>query len=103
MGVDSLSIFIGVTAAAVIIQAGILVFMYLAIRQSGARMEALANEVKTKVLPTAETVQVMRTDLRPKIETMVSNFSDSSTVVRNQIESLKFETMFSIFGRRSVS
>jgi len=84
--VDSLNIFIAVTAAAVVIQAGILVFMYLAIRQSGARMEALADEVKTKVLPTAETVQLMLTDLRPKIETMVSNFSDSSTVVRNQIE-----------------
>jgi len=43
--VDSLNIFIAVTAAAVVIQAGILVFMYLAIRQSGARMEALADEV----------------------------------------------------------
>ena len=40
---DYLPIFIAVTAAAVVIQAGILVAMYLAVRQSAARMETLAE------------------------------------------------------------
>jgi len=83
---DSLSIFIAVTAAAVVIQAGILVFMYLAVRKSSAEMEGLIAEVKTKVLPTAETVQSMLAELRPKIETMATNLSETSITVRNQIQ-----------------
>ena len=85
---ESLNIFVAVTAAAVVIQACILVAMYLAVRQTSARMEALATEVKTKVLPTAETAQSMLTELRPKIETIVANFSDSSSMVRTQMQRL---------------
>ncbi|HXZ32251.1 MAG TPA: hypothetical protein VEH30_08215 [Terriglobales bacterium] len=85
---DNLTIFIAVTAAAVVIQAGILVAMYLAVRQSTARLEALASEVRSKVLPTAELAQSMLADLRPKVETLVANASESSTMVRKQLERL---------------
>jgi len=85
---DNLTIFIAVTAAAVVIQAGILVAMYLAVRQSSARVEALASEVRTKVLPTAEMAQSMLAEMRPKLETLVTNASDSSTIVRAQLERL---------------
>jgi hypothetical protein len=85
---DYLPIFIGVTAAAVVIQAGILVAMYLAIRQSAARMEVLASDVRTKVLPAAETVHSMLVEFRPHLQTLVTNVSESSTMVRSQIERL---------------
>jgi hypothetical protein len=85
---DYLPIFIAVTAAAVVIQAGILVAMYLAVRQSAARMETLASEVRTKVLPAAEIVHSMLVEFRPHLETLVTNVSESSTVVRAQIERL---------------
>ena len=54
---DYLPIFVGVTAAAVVIQAGILVALFVAVRKSSSRMEALATEVKTKVMPTADTAR----------------------------------------------
>jgi len=85
---DYLPIFIGVTAAAVIIQAGILVAMYLAIRQSAARMESLAEDVRSKILPAADTMQSMLTEFRPHLETLVTNVSQSSTMVRTQLERL---------------
>jgi hypothetical protein len=85
---DYLPIFIGVTAAAVLIQAGILVAMYLAVRQTTERMETLASEVRTKVLPAAEIVHSMLVEFRPHLETLVTNVSESSTVVRTQIERL---------------
>jgi len=83
---DNLTIFIAVTAAAVVIQAGILVAMYLAVRQSTARLEALSNEVRAKILPTAEMAQSMLAELKPKVETLVANAADSSVVLRKQIE-----------------
>jgi hypothetical protein len=85
---DYLPIFIGCTAAAVVIQAGILVAMYLAVRQTAARMEALATEVRTKVLPAAEIVHSMLVEYRPHIHTVITNVSESSTMVRAQMERL---------------
>lgn len=83
-----LTISIAVTSAAVAIQAFILIAMYLAMRKTSARMEALATEVKTKVVPTAELAHSMLTELRPKIETAVSNVSETTTMVRSQMERL---------------
>jgi hypothetical protein len=85
---DTLTLFVAVTSAAVVIQAVILVVMYLAVRQTTARTEVLANEVRSKVLPTIELAQSMLLDLRPKVENVVNNFNDSSVLVRHQVERL---------------
>jgi hypothetical protein len=85
---DYLPIFVGVTAAAVVLQACILVAMYLAVRKSTARIEALAAEVKTKVLPTADTVQATLVEMRPKIDSILSNVDDTSEIVRGQMARL---------------
>ena len=83
---DYLPIFVGVTSVAVVIQAGILVALYVAVRKSSSRMEALAEEVKAKVLPTADTAQSIMIELRPKIDTIATNVSETTTVVRGQLE-----------------
>jgi len=80
-----LKLFIAVTTFAVVVQAGILVALYVAVRKSTERMEALATDVKTKVLPTVETAQSMLEELRPKIEVMSTNFAESSDILRNQL------------------
>ncbi|MFZ0798251.1 MAG: hypothetical protein WCA13_05255 [Terriglobales bacterium] len=80
-----LRVFIAVTTFAVVVQAGILVGLYLAVRKSTAKMEILATEVRSKALPTMETVQSMLVELRPKIEAMTTNAAESSTLVRNQL------------------
>src|SRR5437899_11496364 len=83
-----LTIFIAVTAAAVVLQAGILVAMYHAVRKSTARMESLAEEVKTKVLPTVEVAHSMLVEMRPKVAIAVETLSEASTLDRSQIERL---------------
>jgi outer membrane murein-binding lipoprotein Lpp len=80
-----LRFFIAATTLAVVIQAGILVGLYLSFRKSTAKMEALATQVTTKVLPTVDTLQDMLVELRPKLDVMSVNFSESSTLVRNQL------------------
>jgi hypothetical protein len=92
MNDNLLMTFIAVTAFAVLLQALIMVALYLAVRKSSERMEALASEVRNKALPTMETVQnTMETvqniliELRAKIDVMSVNFAESSTLVRNQL------------------
>lgn len=80
-----LGIFIAVTAVAVVIQTGILVGLYVAVRKSSAKMEALATQVTDKALPTMETVQAMLVQMRPKLDVMTVNLSESSSLVRNQL------------------
>jgi methyl-accepting chemotaxis protein len=86
MSNNLLTFFIAVTAAAVVLQMLILLGMYLALKKSSAKMEALAEEVKNKVLPTAELAHSMITELRPKIETVMDNVSVSTTMMRTQME-----------------
>jgi hypothetical protein len=80
-----LTAFIALTAFAVVIQAGILVGLYLSVRKSSAKMEALATEVKDKVLPTLTTVQGMLVELRPKIEAVATNLQESTSIMRGQL------------------
>ncbi|HUM05335.1 MAG TPA: hypothetical protein VLT90_07730 [Terriglobales bacterium] len=80
-----LRVFIALTAFAVVIQAGILVALYLAVRKSTAQMEELATQVTTKAVPTLETAHNMLVELRPKIETLTTNAAESSTILREQL------------------
>jgi len=80
-----LKLFIAVTTIAVAVQAGILVALYVAVRKSSERMEALATEVKSRVLPTVETAQNLMVELRPKIDVISNNLAESSDLVRNQL------------------
>jgi len=79
-------LFIALTGAAVVLQAGILTALYLAVRKSIARMEALAIEVKTKALPTLETAQAILTELRPKLTVIAENLTETTHSVRTQVE-----------------
>ena len=83
---DKLTVFIALTGIAVLLQAGVLMAMYFTMRKSSERMEALASEVKTKVMPTVERAQQMLTEMGPQIEVIVDNLEGATTVIRSQIE-----------------
>ena len=79
-------VFIAVTTAAVLLQAGILTALYLAVRKSTARMEAVALELKTKAVPTLESAQAMLTELRPRLTVIADNLMETTISVRSQVE-----------------
>jgi len=83
-----LILFIAITAAAVVVQAGILIALYLAVRKSTAHMEALSEEVKSKALPAIEGANALVVNVRPRIEAIAENVSASSVMVREQIQEL---------------
>ncbi len=85
MNDNLLLIFVALSTIAILVQAGILIALFFAVRKSAARMEALAGEVQTKALPAAESVLSMLVEMRPKLEALAENVSESSTLVRNQL------------------
>jgi len=80
-----LMLFVAVTSGAVLLQAMILVALYYSVRQTTAKMEALATEVRSKAIPTIETVQSLLTETRPKIDNLATNLSESSNTLRSQL------------------
>jgi methyl-accepting chemotaxis protein len=87
-----LPIFIAVTTFAILIQAIILIALYLAVRKTSARVEAVATDVRTKFLPALDTAQNLLTELRPQVQTVVANVqtvmgnvNQSSATVRAQL------------------
>lgn len=83
---NTMTVFVLLTGLAVLLQAGVLLAMYFAMRQSSTRMEALATEVKTKVLPTVELMQEMITELRPRVEAIAENVQETTTLMRSQVQ-----------------
>ena len=72
---DKLTVFIALTGIAVLLQAGVLLAMYITMRKSSRRMEALATEVKSKVLPAIDQAQQMLIQVRPSVESIVGKVS----------------------------
>jgi methyl-accepting chemotaxis protein len=83
---DNLTVFIALTAIAVLLQAGVLLAMYLTMRKMSQRMEALATEVRVKVMPTVEQAQEMLSTARPKVQGIVENLESAAKLVRSQVE-----------------
>jgi hypothetical protein len=79
-------IFIALTGAAVVLQAGVLVALYLAVRKSSTRMEAIAEEVKSKALPALDLAQATLTDLKPKLQVISDHLMETTTLVHNEVE-----------------
>ncbi len=79
-------VFIALTGIAVLLQAGVLIAIFVVLRKTSAKMEVLAEEVKTKVLPTIAQAEAMLTEIRPKVEAIAEQVQESTTMVRNQVE-----------------
>ncbi|MGI9103088.1 MAG: hypothetical protein ACR2IF_11660 [Terriglobales bacterium] len=80
---DILLIELGVGIA---VEIGIMIAILLVVRKSSARVESLANEVKSKALPTLESAQALLESSRPKIEELITNAAASAAMVKAQLE-----------------
>jgi hypothetical protein len=81
-------LFIIFTAVAVIIQAGILVALFIVVRKTSGRVEKLASEVNTKALPLIETTQTLLVEVKPRVIDIVANAEESARIARAQMERL---------------
>jgi hypothetical protein len=79
-------LFIALTGIAVLLQAGVLIAMFVVLRKTSAKMESLATEVKTRVLPTIAQAEAMLTEIRPRVAAIAEQVEASTTLVRNQVE-----------------
>lgn len=82
------ALFIIFTGLAVMIQAGILVALFVAVRKTTGRVEKLASEVSTKALPLIESTQTLLVEVKPRVTDIVANAEESARIARTQMERL---------------
>jgi hypothetical protein len=80
-----LTIFIALTVVALLIQAGVLIAMYVALRKTSAQLEVFAAEWQAKILPTVAIAHTLLVEIQPGLETSTANLKEISTMVRSQM------------------
>jgi hypothetical protein len=78
-------LFIALTGAALLLQAGLLAAMYLAMRKTSSRLEAIATEVKTKALPALDQAESILSEIRPKLQVISENLAETTTMLRAEV------------------
>lgn len=89
--------FVAVTSVAVVLQTMILAGIYFATRKTAQRMEALSTRVEEQVLPLVEKVRGIVDESSPKIQKVITNLEETSTLVRTQAGHID-ETVTEIVG-----
>jgi len=77
-------IFTAVTALAVLLQALVLLAIYLALRKTLGKLHAVTDEVKGQVLPLVASTKSLIDDISPKLKVATSNLTEVSQTLRQQ-------------------
>src|SRR5437764_205510 len=92
---DKLTIFIGVTAAAVVLQMLILAAMLVIMSKLNKRVQAVTEDVQSKLMPILADSKKLTSDVqafletsRPRIEQIIENTSSLSATAKTQAQQL---------------
>jgi hypothetical protein len=88
--------FVIVTAVAIVLQAVILVALFLQLRRTAARIEETIADFNTRVTPIISRVQIMVEDVTPRISGLVADASELTRLARGQaqkVDRILTETM----------
>ena len=93
-----LIVFIVVTALAVVIQAGVLVSLYISVRKTSSRVESIAGDLQQRAVPALDAATAILNNSRGNLQTLTENLAATSTSLRNQVERVE-TTMGDIIDR----
>jgi uncharacterized protein YoxC len=79
------AIFVIVAAVAIVVQMGILLGLYMAMRQTASRMEGIAGRLEQQTTPLLANANAILEDAKPKIAEITTNLAESSATVRAHV------------------
>jgi hypothetical protein len=80
------AVFVCVAAAAILVQAAILVAMFLQMRRTTERMERFTADLESRLTPILTRVQILLEDTQPKISEMVADAAHVVYLARAQAQ-----------------
>lgn len=83
-----LIIFVALTALAVVIQAGILVALYITVKKVSFKVDGLFLQFNERVLPVMDAAGDLILDLGPKVKVISANLVETTTTIKGQVEKM---------------
>ena len=80
------AVFVCVAAAAILLQAAVLVAMFLQMRRTTERMERFTSDLESRLTPILTRVQILLEDTQPKISEMVADAAHVVYLARAQAQ-----------------
>lgn len=80
-----ITIFVVVAAVAIVVQMGVLLALYKALRQTSERMEGIAGRLEQQATPVLTTAAAILADAKPKLAEITSNLAETSASVRTHV------------------
>ena len=84
----TVAIFVIVAAVAIVVQMGILIALYVGMRQAASRMEGIVGRLEQQTSPLLTTASAILEDAQPKIAEITSNLAESSATVRAHVSQM---------------
>ena len=79
-------LFIVATAVAVVLQAIVLIALFIQLRRTAARVEQTVADLNTKVTPLISRVQILVDDISPRISGIVADASEITRLARGEAQ-----------------
>ena len=83
-----ITVFVVVAAVAIVVQMGILLALYLALRRTSERMEGIAGRLEQQATPVLATAAAILDDAKPKIADITTNLAETSASMRTHVGQL---------------
>lgn len=80
------AVFVVVAAAAIVLQAAILVAMFFQMRRTSERMEHFVTDLESRLTPILSRVQILLDDTQPKISEMIADAAHVVYLARGQAQ-----------------
>jgi uncharacterized phage infection (PIP) family protein YhgE len=91
-------IFTAITAAAVLLQALVLLALFLVLRKAMGKLLGITDELKEQALPLLASTRSLVEDVTPKLKTATSNLTEVSHTLRQQANHLN-ETLSALLDK----
>jgi uncharacterized protein YoxC len=80
------AVFVIVAAVAIVVQMGILLALYMAMRQTASKMEGIAGRLEQQTTPLLANANAILDDAKPKIAEITANMAESTATVRAHVQ-----------------
>lgn len=94
-------VFVIVAAVAILLQMGILYFLYRALRESTSRVEAAVVRMEQQATPVLASTRAILEDAEPKLAEITSNLAETTATVRANVAQMA-ETTGEIMDRARI-
>jgi methyl-accepting chemotaxis protein len=88
MNENLLTVFVGLTALAIVVQMGVLIALFVSSRKTGERLQRLSKEMEENLLPMIRDAKILLAESTPQVREILQNLAVLSATARQDAERL---------------